>query len=495
MLGDGWCVVDGLMPRSQSSRQPPSKSNEQVKTIIEAVDGVPAEFGSDILMRIAESQQITDSVSKMRLLRKAFDLAASSQQSIKLRALPDSETDTRSGFLAIAFDLNLDRLSLQGRSIRDMLSLNRGTARSYFEQVRFPPLREIGCDESLVYDPKQFYQALNRLGHDGFNEKEVLAGQRISFLAPYVSSLQSHTQVAPIAHALSSMDLSRVELEELVNLFINSVRQLHGDERSFAAATLAHASDEDNVLQAFAELIKQLDAERILSAPALRALREYLTSNLGKQHCREQLKERSTESLPAVATAFNEQFQRELKRDQVLPITLDDLKDARILPGPKVDALWSSVTAKALLSSVQELRWGNKSAPLTIVQRTTIAWSAKSKDFMAQLESWGGEGESEADLFHEKSILYEMLVDLIPSGQDRSKALDSFVHFLEQNNFQQTSRIEWFWHAHQLLEGLRAADDRAEVLQAFQDSSDSVLSLYASFELLLVNNGPGAPKQ
>jgi hypothetical protein len=76
------------------------------------------------------------------------------------------------------------------------------------------------------------------------------------------------------------------------------------------------------------------------------------------------------------------------------------------------------------------------------------------------------------------------LIALIPNGPERSKVIDSFVEFLEQNSEQTRTRVEWLLMVNRLLSGAAAADDRKEVMQAFLNSRDSALSVYAHLELV-----------
>lgn len=152
--------------------------------------------------------------------------------------------------------------------------------------------------------------------------------------------------------------------------------------------------------------------------------------------------------------------------------------------GPKSEDvnLWQSPRAKQMLTDAQELRFGDGLTELTSEERATATWSSALTDFLTRLAEWKSDGESAVDLFDEKSSLYSSVTDLVANGPKRSEVIGGFVEFLEQNSEQAGSRMEWMLTADHLLSGLRAADDRQEVLQAFLDSRDSALSLYARLE-------------
>ena len=77
------------------------------------------------MLRLVESAKITNPLLKTKFLERAFYLAESAQQPIKLVGIPGSLVDTRSGYLAMAFRLNLDKLSLQSKAVIDLLQLDR----------------------------------------------------------------------------------------------------------------------------------------------------------------------------------------------------------------------------------------------------------------------------------------------------------------------------------------------------------------------------------
>jgi hypothetical protein len=434
------------------------------------------------MIRLAESGKVPNRATKLDLLARAFYLAATVEQPIKRAGIPPFHSDTRSGHLAISFRLlNLDRLSLQSRAVSDMLPLDSAKARDLFEQIRFPTLAPLACEEPLAYDPTLFYETLGKVARDGFSAKDKLKGHHVDLLMPYVSALQSHAQVRPAAQLLVSADLTPTERAQLSDLFAGALSQLRGDERSFAAA--AAVPGEYNVSTSVANVITMLDRKGLESIALLKALRQYLVSNFGNIRCAETVgEEAKKDSLPEAVKTFNQQCRAALQRAQIPLIREDELKGARI--GSKFEdrAFWQSAASDRLLTDVKRLRFGDGDEPLTTVARSTPAWSAEFTDFLTELEAWNPDSEAAADYFVQKSILYEGLIDLIPNGPDRSKVIDSFVGFLEQNAVPTTSPIEWFLPANLLLSGAWAADDKEEVIQAFLNSRDSVLSLYARLE-------------
>jgi hypothetical protein len=148
-------------------------------------------------------------------------------------------------------------------------------------------------------------------------------------------------------------------------------------------------------------------------------------------------------------------------------------------PDEKIEdrAFWQSASSKRLLADLQRLRFGNGEDQLITVARSKPVRSAQLADFLTAMEAWSADGETAFDYFAQKSILYQGTIDLIPQRPGPVKSYRQFVAYLEQNATQATNPVEWFQPVNSLLSGARAEDDNDEVIQAFLNSRDSVLSL------------------
>ena len=194
------------------------------------------------------------------------------------------------------------------------------------------------------------------------------------------------------------------------------------------------------------------------------------------------MQQRDKNSVPATIQRFNEEFQEQLQSSQIPRISAQDIDSAQIGKDAVVNLFWQSPQSKSLLNGIKKLRFGDKVEALTEGDRKTVEWSVELHDFLAQLEFWKPENEPEADYFHEKSILYEGLVELVSDRATRLNVLDSFVRFMSQNRFQSTNRIEWFSHFHTLLARNPKPDQRAEVINAYRSSNDQTLRLFGQVE-------------
>src|SRR5260370_22863835 len=100
------------------------KLPEPYQSIVELAHSAPPEFDSDALLRVAESGKVADRNTRRDLVEQAFRLAVSAKFPARMRGVPGSTLDTRSGNLSKAYDLKLDALSLGSRAVNDLLSLD-----------------------------------------------------------------------------------------------------------------------------------------------------------------------------------------------------------------------------------------------------------------------------------------------------------------------------------------------------------------------------------
>jgi hypothetical protein len=460
-----------------------AKPDVELETIIGMAAGVPAEFGADVLIRLAQSNKITQRSVKIDLLTRAFYLAGSAQQPVRQSALAGTEVDTRSGYLGRAFDHALDTLSLQSRAVSAMVGLDPQKARTLFSEIRLPDLRLLSCNDPLVYDLTSFYQALTNLMNSGFTPKEKAEGRDLAFLEPYARSIQFHAQAGPFAKLLDEVHVQARQRREMADLLAGALERVRGDARSFTAATTIYKFD---LLPPITNLLTKLDETEDLSPALLQALRAYLVANSQNERCADlYFNGQDPKSLPQPLQYFNEWLKTRGQSAEIAPIDTEELKGAQILPGPTYQAYWRSPAAKALLTGTKRLRFGDSGTQISLDERKSFSWSLELSDYLRELESWKPDDrDTLADFFHQKCVLYESLVELVPEKRALLKIIDSFVRFLELNSFQTESRIEWFMHFEGFYSTAAMASDEAvtEVTQALLRSRDPTLSLYARLE-------------
>jgi hypothetical protein len=454
-------------PSKQQAKPKAAPPDPETQAIVDAAFSVPPEFGADVLIQLAASPRVRDPGLKSELLEKAFDLAGEVREPVKLNAVT-RQVDSRSGSLGRAYSMELDQLSLKARVIQAMLILNPLKARALAERIQLPKLQPLDCSSPLVYDLHLFYATIAQVARQSFTPEEKRKGAQVTFLMPYVTSFQSHAQVAPVANMLQAPGLSSMDMEQLSNLFAGALAQLGGDPRSFAAS-----ADSTRAIR------NLLSARGVQVAAILTALRGYLVSNYSGERCGEI----ADPVMPNAVTFFNEHYATLLLGYQLSSIDQNEIANFRAGPSAAIVPYWQSGEAEQLLQEVRRLRFGDGDRVLTVSDKTTSEWTTKEVDFLSHLEAWEpGSESSEADFFDEKSILYQGLINLLPAESERSKVLARYANFLEQTSAQNIDPIEWFYPVHLLFVRCGEAHDCPQVIDALVNSRNPGLNLYGKFE-------------
>ena len=406
------------------------------QSLVEQSHAAPAEFAADALLRIVESGKIPDRQAKQDLVEQAFRLAAVAKFPVRMHGIQGTLTDTRSGFLSAAYDLKLDALSLQSRSVRDMLPINAAKARELFAEIPHPALAARTCYDPLVYDVADYYQTLGVVADGAFTQPERKKEAHVTFLLDYLGQVSAAAELAPAARAIKSAGVSPQQREALWARFNGVLETLQPDDRSYAAA------------------IKEIGQEMTAAT----------------QVSFERFKQKSA-GCP----------------DDARPGVTLDLSSGPVHAGstPELERYWQSGPAKQLLQDGLRLRYNADGKLIPESARSSPEWQQRLSDYLAELADWNAAQEkSEADFYHQKSIIYESLVELIPAGAERDKIIHAFVDFIGNSSLAQQSPVEWFVEAYSMFERARNSGngDAAKLLDAYQNSSSAVLAMYANEE-------------
>ena len=411
-----------------------AKLPEPYQTLVDLSRSAPPEFAADALLRVVESGKIRDLNARRKLVEQAFRQAGMATFPVRMRGVPGSLVDTRSGYLSRAYDLKLDALSLQSRAVRDMLPLDAAKARELFQEISRPPFDQLTCNDPLVYDVAGFYQALGAIVEGAFTAEERKKEEHVNFLLDYMGQVSSPAQLAPLARVIKSVGVSTQQRDILWNKFGGLLESMQPDGRSYAAAV----------------------------------------DDVGR------------EIAPTVAASFAKfkQSSAGCPDDARKGVTLE-LSQGPVHAGktPTVEHYWESAEAQRMMQGAQKLRFTADGKLLPESARSTPEWQQQVTDYLSQLAGWtAGQEKSEADYFHQKCVVYEALVELIPPGTQRDKTLSAYFDFIGNSNLQQQRPVEWFMHLHSMLERVRNSNngEPAKLLDAFERSGIPVLALYAA---------------
>jgi hypothetical protein len=420
------------------------KLAEPYQSIVELSRAAPPEFGADALLRVVESGKIANKDAKRDLVEQAFRLGAMATFKVRMRGVKGTTVDTRSGYLSRAYDLKLDKLSLQSRAVRDMLPMDPAKARELFQEIVRPELPQLTCDDPMFYDVSDFYQALGAVVEGAFTVQERNKEEHLNFLLDYMGQVSSPAQLAPVARLIKSVGVSAQQRDILWNKFYGLLESMRPDGRSYVSA----------------------------------------------------LDEIKSEVIPGAEVSF-EKFKQSsagCPDDARQGVTID-LSQGPVHTGktPTVDHYWESPAAKQLLEGAQKLRFTPDGKLIADSARASQEWQDKLADYLNQVADWTSSQEkSEADYYHEKCVVYQALVELMPPSAQRDKILEAYLEFVSNSNLQRESPLDWFMHAQWMLERVRNSSngEPAKLLSAFEGSGNAVLVLYAAEEKVFSGGMP-----
>jgi hypothetical protein len=397
----------------------PAKLPEPFRSIADLAAAAPPEFTADALLRMVESGRIADKNARRELVEQAFQLAASAKFGVRMEGLTGTPADTRSGSLSQAYGLKLDVLSLQSRAVRDMLPLDQSKARELFGQMLNPTLAPLTCDDALVYEPSEFYQALTAVVNGAFTPKEKTKDLHFNLLIDSLGQVTSPSQLPALATVIESAGVTAAQRQTLWARFNGLLESMQPDARSFAAS---------------------LPALSVLTAPGFQPLFEKY--RLRGHGC-------ETDSAPSSGKQ---------------PST------------PKLDLYWQSASARQMLQTGKTLRFAADRTNADWQQQLAdylnliASWTQDTT-------------ESDAVFYHEKCMVYTSLLDLVTSGPLSDRILADFVDFAGSSGLYQQSPVEWWLEPSTLLDRSQNNPGlHSRVLQAFHDSGNPVLALEVALE-------------
>jgi len=429
---------------------PRPKLPPEAQAIMGLAYASPPEIAADAFLRIAESGKIADRESKLQLIDQAFDMAASARDRFRRRHITGAPADSRSGAIDRAARLGLDTLSLRVRAVRAMFELNQTRARELFSRMEAPQPEARSCEDALVFDLTGFYGLLSDLANQAFSTGERKLEQHVGFVRPYVVSIASPVEVAPVARLVRTLSVTPRQRDLLLASFVAALQNVAADVRSFIE-TAESVSEE--VVQ-----LAQACANDGLATDGLKsAFEKYIERQRGSAQCAGQ-------------------------------------------GAVKLHNYWTSPEAQALMARGMKLRWGPTGVPsrmLTLEERKAGEWQTQLAEALNEMESWKpAPGESEADYFHQRCLFYEVLVELTPPGARRDNVIAAFLGFLSSSPIQRESPAEWLARGAEILSRLRMSGDSGaeRLLDAFASSANPALALTARLERLAPQSPLAAPR-
>ena len=441
-----------------------------IRVLAESIPGaVPPEFAADLLIRVGDSPAGAREPAEWRadLYEQAFQLARFAPDALPSYIRRDPRARSRINPVGPAE--RLDALSLQVRAFNGLLELRRGRALELAGtiDVRIPALT---CSDAMVPSPAGAFD---------------IARHSFDLLERQVLSVHSSTQLAPAFEAVLAADVSLSEARTLLTALAGTMRSLDDDDVSFTDtlgptwAAVKHAMDSSNE-SSFADFL-------------LDAFRSYLVLHLSGERCAMRspaLAGPSAESdtLTDIEQTLSSRGRPRLSvKERTAARRVEGAKGARAREIVLLDqgGLWQSTISKSLLAQVTALRAHPQSGRPVDDQRTP-EWSERLSQFYGRMGTWTRSDEPSVEHYlYERAILLETLVDVIPSGADRLRALGDLLVFLKSDGRQVFGANIWASRLRSLIDMCRNSPVEWDwLLRALVDSGDPVMRLYAQLEQL-----------
>jgi hypothetical protein len=443
----------------------------RARVLAESIPGaVPAEFAADLLIRVADSAAAAKEPAEWRadLYEQAFQLASAAQDPLPRNFRRDPRSRMRISPIGPAE--RLDGLSLQVRAFNGLFAFRRERALALAGtlDVRVPALT---CSDSMVPNPGGAFD---------------VARHAYDLLEPQVLSVRSSTQLASAFEAILSADLSTSESRRLVTALTNTMRSLDDDDVSFTDtlgptwAAVKHAMDSAGD-ESFSNFI-------------LDAFRTYLVLHLSGPRCTSRLGVTATPSAENDTlteideTLFNRDRPRLTRRERTPARALESGKGSATHDGIFFGdtGLWRSAISRRLMAQVTGLRAHDQTGR-PVDDRRSPEWNEQLSQLYALMATWSrGDEPTPEDYMRERAILLDMLVDVIPSGVERVRALGDLLAFLKSDGRQLFGDTVWASRIRGFMDKCRNSPAEWEwMLRAFLDSGDPIMRLYAQIEELI----------
>lgn len=485
-----WAVRTGAQPPvsvpvgGAAHKRAHDELSERAGALLDLSRAVPPEFGADALGRIAVSPLLPDPRRKALALEEAFQLASRAQNALRMAALPGSDVDSRSGYLALAYEAGLDSLSLKCRVVRELIPVNRSAAKRLFGDVPIPQPGPLTCADRLVFDLGSYYSLLAEVARLPLRGDEANAEKPFDLMMREIGSLVSPAQVPLMVRAVREVAGSSRDMEYFIAALGSALASVATDYRAFSAVGLDLANE-------VALLSDACRSRGVSNVAFLAAIRQYFVRQLRGLQCGDSPADRRLASM--LARAYNDSVRgKVLPAGTVLPQILESevVPEKIEQPGPP-DLLWKDAPGSSLERQMGDLR-GSRG------KLVGDEWRGRLLELISKVADWKPSDDTlPLDYFHEKCILLRSLLDAAPDAASREPVLTAYLLFLDQWDFQQ-NRIEWFLHARELLAILGPAGGpmRSDRIDAELNAArNPVLSLYIKLDALIPAGGsrPVAP--
>jgi hypothetical protein len=451
--------------------QAPPRRDPAIEFLQAEAASVAAEFQADVLIRLSQLPRV-DKGWRTELLEAAYMRAYAAPEQYRRSTSQRIPPDSRQGAQLFASATALTRLTLQVRAVQLMVLIDPVRARDLFEWIDLDLAPGV-CADPLVPAVDDYYSALGLIARTTYGHNR---GDAVNFFTFYAWRAHLPSEMAPVARTIQRFRRGTTEAAYLEGLLRLILQGSSTDAVGFASAAL-------DIISRVSDLQAADAAMGVTGSTAMEGLRGYLIAQLKAPRCADNVIAALTPS------TFNAALRRARAEFDVAPLEAELARPVSTLAAARIDMYWQSAEAGRLHDAAALLRGPGPAAfPLRV--RRTSEWRNQADRLLTDIEQWTGLSEAnERDYFYQKSVLFTWVIDLVPPGALRVRALRAFVEFLRRLENDPSRRALWFAFVNRLLE-LAHGSSREEVLSAMEQSHQPVLSLYARLERIAPERRP-----
>jgi hypothetical protein len=453
--------AQGLAPRR----------DEAIQLLASDAASLPPEFEADALLRISGLPKV-DKEWRRELLDTAYMRAYAAPEQNRRSTTVQIPADSRQGAQLFAYATALTRVTLQVRAVELMAFVDPGHARDLFEWIDLN-LAAGPCGDPLVPSVDEYYTALGQIARLAYRNR----ADALNFFELYLWRAHLPSEMPAVSRTIQRFPRTLDEAAYLEGLFRLILQGNTSDPPGFSSAAL-------DITNRMTDLQIADTAIGVAGSNLMDTLRTYLLAQLKAPRCADNV------TAALMPSTFNAAARRARAENDVKPMDADAGRyPASNLGVARIDLYWQSADAARLHDAAVNLR-GPGAVAVPVSVRRTQEWRDKADRLLTDVEHWSGKSErEERDYFYEKGVLYNWLLDLIPSSPLHARTTRSFVDFLRLSETDVSRRMLWFAFVNRLLEVSRGPF-RAEVLGAMESSHQPVLSMYARLERLMPERRP-----
>lgn len=435
-----------------------------------------------VIFQLLESGVIDDKKKKAELIEEVFNSAYSTQHQLKLKDFND-DTVTRSGMLQYGLGLNLDRLSIQCRAVREMIAIDKQKAREMFRDILIPEMKSLKCEDPMIPDVSIYYDTLTAITGRTFSEDEVKKREHIIITEQALSGIVSPLQLGPATKVIASIKAQPQDISSLLGIFSKRMSDMSCDSRSFLWAIRTLDSDIKNL--AVYCRGKGVPADYLIDS-----YRTFLAGNMSKNWCddypdKSKVIAKVTKQYESFNSLLNEIIG---ENGKVLPLQVKELTPKGFSGSLQTYSYERSATVRNLYKGIRSLRYTENGKQRSVTEREGKLWQSELSKFYSSLNSWAkGDGLSDIDYFHQKILLMGQLLQITPKTDPQyQNTLFDYMSLLSQDRSQQENAVEWLWEAlvpFSRMEYIKQSHE--DILQIYLESPSVSLQTLAKTKLYL----------